>query len=141
MSVVALDQAPQRGKGKKRGQRGKISGSVASRADNLLARFARRCFFRPHQFFLLFTMRSPVPGYVYRYILTSLYSDKMGGGRGRRGGVGGQFPRNEVCLIRAGEKEKGSARGSLGPRLVSRALAIIFIGTPSQRKPLRRKEL
>lgn len=41
---------------------GKISGSVASRADNLFARFARRCFFRPHQFFLLFTMRSPVPG-------------------------------------------------------------------------------
>ena len=55
VSVVASDQAPQRGKGKKRGQRGKISGSVASRADNLLARFARRCFFFTHTNFFSFS--------------------------------------------------------------------------------------
>ena len=52
VSVVALDQAPQRGKGKKRGQRGKISGSVASRADNL---FARRCFFSRTPIFFSFS--------------------------------------------------------------------------------------
>ena len=45
---------------------GKISGSVASRADNLFARFARRCFFSPTPIFSPFhnaePMRSPVPG-------------------------------------------------------------------------------
>ena len=63
-------QAPQGGKGKKRGKIGKTVASEASRAvdassDYRSARFAQRLFFAHDNFFLPFShMRSLVQGYV-----------------------------------------------------------------------------
>ena len=95
---------------------GKISGSVASRADNLFARFARRCFFSRTPIFSPFHNAEPAP----RLCLSIYPHQSLLWQNGRRGGVGGQFPRNvSVSYGGWGERKRkraGFLRSSREPR-------------------------
>lgn len=102
---------------------GKISGSVASRADNLFARFARRCFFSPTPIFFSFSQCGARSQACPRLCLSIYPHQSLLWQNGRRGGVGGQFPKfpRNVSVSYGGwgerkRKRTGVLRSSREPR-------------------------